>query len=59
MARVDEIPAGRPLYVICRSGGRSAQACEFLSAHDVDAVNVAGGTLAWIESGREVDSGPA
>lgn len=48
-----------PVYVICRSGGRSMMACEFLVAQGVDAVNVAGGTLAWIASGREVAAGPA
>lgn len=46
-------------YVICRSGGRSMQACEFVAAQGVDVVNVAGGTLAWIASGRDVASGPA
>ncbi len=57
--RVAEVPADGTCYVICRSGGRSAKACEILRAHGLDAVNVAGGTLAWIESGREVASGPA
>jgi rhodanese-related sulfurtransferase len=55
--RLNEIPSNGRLYVICKSGGRSADACEFLRMRDIDAVNVAGGTLAWIESGREVDSG--
>ena len=32
-------------------------ASEFLVANGVRAVNVAGGTLAWIESGREVVEG--
>ncbi len=36
----------------------SAQAVEFLRGRGVDAVNVAGGTMAWIDSGRGVDSGP-
>ena len=57
--RVAEIPNDGPVYVICRSGGRSAQACEYLRSVGFDAINVAGGTLAWIESGREVDSGTA
>ena len=46
-------------YVICRSGGRSMQACEFLAARGVDAANVAGGMIAWVASGRDVASGPA
>jgi rhodanese-related sulfurtransferase len=44
--------AGGPVHVICRSGGRSARAVEFLRERGVDAVNVAGGTLAWLSSGR-------
>lgn len=46
-------------YVICRSGGRSMQACEFLARQGADVANVAGGTLAWVASGRDVVSGPA
>lgn len=46
-------------YIICRSGGRSMQACEFLAARGADVANVAGGTLAWIASERDVVSGPA
>ena len=44
-----------PAYVICRSGGRSMRACEFLAEQGVEAVNVAGGTLAWQMSGRELE----
>ena len=45
-----------PTLVICRSGGRSLRACEFLSERGVEVVNVAGGTLAWQLSGREVET---
>lgn len=55
--RVAEIPTEGTVYVICRSGGRSAKAVEYLRANGVDAVNVTGGTLAWIESGAPVESG--
>lgn len=44
-----------PTYVICAAGGRSMRACEFVAAHGVEAVNVAGGTKAWIASGRDVE----
>ena len=38
----------------CRSGARSLAAAEFLvEQHGIDAVNVAGGTLAWMASGRD------
>jgi rhodanese-related sulfurtransferase len=45
-----------PTYVICRSGARSLRACEFLADQGVEAVNVAGGTLAWQLSGRKVEN---
>ena len=44
--------------MICKSGGRSMKAAEFLAAQGRQAVNVAGGTNAWIDSGRSVESGP-
>lgn len=57
--RVAEIPTEGTVYVICHSGGRSLAAARALRQHaGVDAVNVAGGTSAWIESGREVAAGP-
>ncbi len=55
--RADEFPGEGEVYVICRSGGRSAKAVEFLRSRGVDAVNVAGGTSAWIESGKPVETG--
>lgn len=57
-SRIGEVPDGETVYVICRSGARSARAAEFLGTNGIHAVNVAGGTLAWIESGRAVESGP-
>lgn len=44
---------GEPTYVICRSGVRSASACEFAIARGRNAVNVAGGMLAWVAAGHE------
>ena len=55
--RVAEIPAAGTVYIICRSGARSARAAEFLRTQGIDAVNVAGGTMAWVESGRPLDTG--
>jgi molybdopterin-guanine dinucleotide biosynthesis protein A/rhodanese-related sulfurtransferase len=52
--RLAEMPADGVVHVVCRSGGRSAQAVGFLRNQGIEAVNVAGGTLAWIESGRAV-----
>jgi rhodanese-related sulfurtransferase len=57
--RVAEIPADGPVYVICKSGARSMRASEWLVTQDIDATNVAGGTMAWIQSGRPVVTGGA
>jgi len=42
--------------VICRSGGRSSQAVEFLRKEGYDAVNVEGGMKAWHEAGKPMVS---
>ena len=55
--RTDEFPAEGEVFVICQSGGRSARAVEFLRSLGVDAVNVAGGTKAWVEAGKPVERG--
>jgi molybdopterin-guanine dinucleotide biosynthesis protein A/rhodanese-related sulfurtransferase len=55
--RWEEVPEGDVL-VICRTGARSARAVEALNRAGRTTVNVAGGTLAWIESGRSVVTGP-
>jgi rhodanese-related sulfurtransferase len=50
--------ASEPLYIICRSGGRSAQACQmFEKAGYSNVVNVEGGTLAWEQAGLPVNRG--
>lgn len=41
-------PDSEGLLVICRSGARSAMACQLLGSH---AVNVDGGMLAWVTAG--------
>jgi rhodanese-related sulfurtransferase len=55
--RTAEVPADVEVYVICRSGGRSAKAVEILNAAGHRPTNVAGGTLAWIEAGHPVATG--
>ena len=47
VARVDELPADRPLAVVCRVGSRSAQAAGWLLAQGRPARNVDGGMLRW------------
>ena len=58
--RIDELPDDDPLYVVCRSGGRSARVVASLAAQGYPAVNVDGGMQAWSAQGRAVvaDSGP-
>ncbi len=55
---VGQFPTDGVVYVICAAGGRSRKACEFLRANGVDAVNIAGGTRAWIAAGHPVATGP-
>jgi rhodanese-related sulfurtransferase len=53
-SRIDELPDDDPLYVVCRSGGRSARVVAYLAGQGYPAVNVEGGMLAWAGQGREV-----
>jgi len=55
--RRGEISNGSRVYVICAKGGRSRVAAELLREDGTDAVNVVGGTTAWLEAGKTVDSG--
>lgn len=50
-ARVGELPTDRPIVVTCKAGGRSAMATEALVGAGFDAVNLAGGMLAWADAG--------
>ncbi|MRG85746.1 rhodanese-like domain-containing protein [Salinibacillus xinjiangensis] len=45
--RLDEIDKDQPHYMVCRSGGRSGKACQFLKAQGYDVINMTGGMLAW------------
>ncbi len=50
--------SNEPLYIICRSGGRSLQACErFLRAGYTNVVNIEGGTLACQTVGLPLSQG--
>lgn len=52
-----QVPTDRTVYVICATGRRSLRAAEFYRAKGIDAVNVAGGTSAWVEAGQPVSTG--
>jgi rhodanese-related sulfurtransferase len=51
-ARVEEVPKDAPVYVICRLGGRSANAAAWLNHVGWDAINVDGGMQSWNLAGR-------
>lgn len=60
-ARAAEVPQDELIYVICRSGVRSASAAQALAGAGWRAVNVAGGMQDWAAAGRPMvaDSGTA
>ena len=55
-ARVDELPRDREVYVICRTGARSAYAAQALTAGGLNAINVADGMTGWAVAGRPMIS---
>lgn len=54
-----ELPAGKPVYVICASGNRSRTAASWLAQLGLDARSVAGGTGGWLSAGFPVVRGSA
>lgn len=50
-----KLNAFKTVYVICRSGGRSASGVSQLIPHGINAINVSGGTLAWAAAGLPID----
>ena len=58
-ARYEEIPRDRDVYVICRSGARSARAAQALAGAGWTTLNVADGMQGWQAAGRPMitDSG--
>jgi rhodanese-related sulfurtransferase len=54
--RTGDIPHERTLYVVCRSGGRSARAVQALNGAGWQALNVADGMQGWAAAGREMEA---
>jgi rhodanese-related sulfurtransferase len=52
--RLEELPEGDPLPVICRSGNRSGRAVQWLESQGFEVVNVAGGMKQWAFDGKPV-----
>lgn len=53
-ARVAELDAATEYVVVCKAGGRSQQACQWLEPQGHTVHNLAGGMLAWQADGRDV-----
>lgn len=46
-ATIMDLDKSKTYYVYCRSGGRSASACQFMDKQGLKAINVEGGIIAW------------
>lgn len=55
--RCDEAQDSGTVYVICATGARSHRAAEYYRSRGIDAVNVAGGTVAWIDADFPIEVG--
>jgi len=57
MARVHEFPEQGDVFVICRSGARSAQAADYLARQcgRSNLINIEGGTMSWMQAGYPVE----
>ena len=60
LARIDELPDGLPLAIICRSGARSGQVADYLTAtgEHGEVANVEGGIIAWAVEGLPYEGEP-
>jgi len=54
--RIEELDPDTDYYVICRTGGRSARAAEYMVGRGYSAINVAGGSGAWFEAGKPMEA---
>jgi rhodanese-related sulfurtransferase len=54
-ARLDELPeTDDTVGVVCRMGGRSARAVQWLVQQGYDVANVEGGMVAWQRAGKQL-----
>ncbi len=54
-ARAGELPDDRPLIFYCRVGARSMMAAQALRASGREAYSMAGGIVAWVSDGLEIE----
>jgi rhodanese-related sulfurtransferase len=61
LAESGALDGDRRIVVVCRVGARSAQVAAWLDRQGYDAVNLAGGMIAWAHAGRPIirDDGQA
>lgn len=45
--RMHELNKNQEYIIVCRSGGRSARAVQFLESYGFQVINMVGGMLAW------------
>ncbi|MFI8574173.1 rhodanese-like domain-containing protein [Rossellomorea aquimaris] len=46
-SRMDELDKTKEYIMVCRSGGRSGQAAQFLESHGFNVINMTGGMMSW------------
>lgn len=57
--RAAEVPADKPIIVVCRTGRRSifgAEILRYAGFKNIDIYNLEGGTVAWAQRGWQIDS---
>jgi len=55
--RLDEL-GDKKILAFCRTGNRSSAATRFLKQHNIEALNVRGGVVAWSRAGLPLTKGP-
>lgn len=55
MQRYEELDPDEDLYIVCRTGGRSMQACGWLANQGYSVFNIAGGSGAWLDAGKPIE----
>ena len=45
--RIEELDTSNAVHIICKAGGRSAMACDFLESNGIETVNIEGGMMNW------------
>ena len=57
-SRLHQLPRGKTIVTVCRSGHRSALAARTLTRAGHDVLNLRGGMNAWARAGLPIDNAP-